>query len=140
VFGHSLVPSSEWIKKSQLVIAITGTAGFEAVYFKKPVLSYGKYQVINFLPTVRYTNNFFTTRDSIKELIDFNPEDNIFEVARNALNSALMDVSFSLPGYEKISDSNELQLDLANIAIDKIYAEYPIFREVPTAGTQESVS
>lgn len=44
--------SSEYIKKSIGVVALTGTAGFEAAITGKPVISFGQHNLYNILPHV----------------------------------------------------------------------------------------
>lgn len=123
--AHPEVSSLEWIQKSKGVVTITGTAGFEAVYFERPVLSYGKHQIINDLPTVRYADSFFSTRDAIQDLLAIRPDDERFERSRYSLHKALMDVSFPIPGYEKNYKSSKLHPEMAEIAAARLYEEYP---------------
>ena len=52
----------DWIRAARVTATITGTAGIEAVYFGKPVLSFGRHQVINRLPSVRFADSYVTTR------------------------------------------------------------------------------
>ncbi|MFC1883611.1 hypothetical protein ACFL2O_02465 [Thermodesulfobacteriota bacterium] len=125
ILAHPEVSSLDWIKKSKLVVAITGTAGFEAIYFNKPVLSYGKHQVINLLPSVKYSNNYFTTREGLRDLLDIDPEDEIFIKSKYVLHNSLRDASFSIPGYEETYKDSDLHLDMAKIAVDRLYLEYP---------------
>ena len=57
VIAHPESHSWDWINLSSIVATITGTVGQEAVHFRKPVLSFGKHQIINYLPTVYYVSN-----------------------------------------------------------------------------------
>jgi lipid A disaccharide synthetase len=123
--AHPSVQSRDWIGRSTVVIAITGTVGFEAVYLGKPVVSFGKHQVINRLPTVRYSNNFFSTRKALEELLNLDPADKRFYLSRHALHKALQTVSFNLSGYDKTYKSSELHLDLAQVAANRLHQEYP---------------
>jgi hypothetical protein len=124
-FAHPAVPSWEWINRANLVVTITGTVGFEAVYFGKPVLSFGAHQIINHLPTVRYANSFFSTRQHLEELLGLDPKDRRFMQSRRALHRALQTVSFSMPGYEKIYKRSDLHEDLARKAAERLHQEYP---------------
>ena len=36
-----------------------------------------------------------------------------------------MDVSFEMPGFEKLYSSTELHMDLAKKALDNLYDQYP---------------
>ena len=67
-----------------VVATITGTAGTEAVIFRKPVLSFGEHQAINALPTVRFANNYRSTVLGLNELLDMDPKANHFELSRRA--------------------------------------------------------
>jgi hypothetical protein len=127
VWAQPDISSLEWINNSSLVAAISGTVGFEAVYCNKPVLSFGTHQIINYLPTVCYSNNFFNTRKAIEKLLNLNPEDKIFNISQHALHEAQLEVGFRMPGFEKIHNSSELHLDLAQIAVDRLYQEYSDF-------------
>jgi len=124
VLAYPETSSWEWIKNSNLVATITGTAGIEAVYSKKPVISFGKYQLINHLPTVRYASNYETTKEAIKELMNLKENDSLFNVSMGALQHALMSISFELPGIEKIYGSRELHMDLAEVAVRSIKEQY----------------
>jgi hypothetical protein len=126
VLAHPTTSSRQWIKCSALVASITGTAGIEAIYFDKPVLSAGKHQLINHLPTVRYINNFDSTKEAVKELLLLSEDDKLFKVSKEALYQAQNDVSFELVGWEKIAKSRELHMDLAEIAVKTIKEKYNI--------------
>lgn len=127
IWAQPDILSLEWIQNSSLVAAISGTVGFEAVYYNKPVLSFGRHQIINYLPTVRYVDNFFDTRKSIERLLDLNPEDKIFNVSKYALHEAQLEAGFRMAGFEKIHNSSQLHLDMAQIAVDRLYQEYSDF-------------
>jgi len=125
VWAYPDISSIDWIKKAKLVVSISGTVGFEAVYFNKPVLSFGAHQIINYLPTVKYANNFFDTKDSVDQLLKLSTDDGVFEKSKYALNKAQTEMSFSLPGYEKIYKSSDLHLDLAEKAVRILSRDYP---------------
>ena len=67
-FADPELSSEVWLQKSSMVATITGTIGYEAVYSKIPVISFGKHQLINYLPTVEYVTNFSETKASIEKL------------------------------------------------------------------------
>ncbi len=125
VLANPDVHSWDWIRAARVVATISGTAGIESVYFHKPVLSFGKHQVINYLPTVRYANSYESTRQHIKELMDLDPGSKVFETSREALYRAQMETSFELPGFEHTYRIREPQLELARIAVDHLYSQYP---------------
>ncbi len=129
ILAHPSVGSWEWIKASRLVATITGTAGIEAVFFGKPVLSFGKHQLINHLPTVRYASDYESTRKSVSELLRLSEGDKDFDVSKEALYRAQMDMSFELPGAERIFRSKEPEMEMARIAVAKLMEQVPLVFE-----------
>ncbi|MBI4657246.1 MAG: hypothetical protein HY735_00095, partial [Verrucomicrobia bacterium] len=115
----------EWIKASRMVATITGTVGIEAVYFGKPVLSFGKHQAINLLPTVRYANSFDSARKYVYELLQMDPGSRDFKVAKEAFFRAQMETSFDLPGYEQSYRRRDPQMELASNALGQLQRSYP---------------
>ena len=98
--------------------------GFEAVVSLKPVLSFGKHQVINLLPTVEYADSFDTTREALKAMLSESLDDkHQLKVSKTALELAFNEVCFDLSGYEKIFRSNELHMKLARTALDNLSSE-----------------
>jgi hypothetical protein len=126
VLAHPEISSLEWIRNSVLVSTITGTAGIEAVYYEKPVLAFGKYNIINNLPTVRYANNFDSTNHAVHELIKLSSNKKLMNISKQALYHAQMDVSFEMPGLEKLHKSNTLSMDLAMITVKSLKEKYNI--------------
>ena len=124
MLAHPETTSWEWIDRSSLIGTITGTAGFEAVYFKKPVLSFGKYQVINRLPTVRYANTYETVKAGLDDLLNLERDDERFERCRKALHRALLSVSVEIPGFEKTYESCEMHIDMARTLVDNLYDQF----------------
>lgn len=123
--AHPEVNSWEWIKAARVVTTITGTAGIEAVYFEKPVLSFGRHQPINHLPTVRFSDSFDSTRRHLPDLLRIRAGDERLKTAREAFRRAQMDISFDLPGAVEIFPSKKVNMDLARIAVDKLYEQFP---------------
>ena len=126
VLAHPDTTSWQWIKCSILVTTITGTAGFEAIYFDKPVLSAGKHQLINHLPTVRYINSFDSVKEAVKELLLLSENEKLFKVSKEALYHAQHDVSFEVKGIEKLVKSRKLHMDIAEIAVKTLKEKYNI--------------
>ena len=124
VLAHPATTSWQWIKCSVLVTTFVGTAGLEAVFHDKPVLSAGKHQLINHLPTVRYINSFDSTKKAVKELLLLSEDDKLFKVSKEALYNAHNDVSFELVDIEKTLRSRELHMDLAEVAVRSIKEQY----------------
>ena len=92
------------IDKCIAVASITGTAAFEAVYLNKPVLSFGKHQVINFLSTVFYCSNFEETQNGMNRILS---GINLRVLNKNKLHliKSIFDNSFDLPDIDKLDDA-----------------------------------
>jgi len=118
--------SWDWVKCSKLVVTISGTVGVEAVYFNKPVLIFGKHQIIRHLPTVRYANSLATTKGALNELLSISENDKLFKVSKEALYQAQMDVSFEMPGFEKTTKSDKLHTIFADVAIARLKESYDL--------------
>jgi len=124
MIAHPQIHGREWISSCCLVATITGTMGFEAVASQKPVLSFGKHQVINLLPTVEYADSFDTTRKALKTLLTKGSEkENLLKKSSAALDFANKEVCFDLSGYEKIFKSKELHMKLAQTALENLSSE-----------------
>ena len=120
------IHSWEWIKQAKIIATITGTVGIEAAYFGKPVLSFGKHQIINYLPSVRYVNTFESVKDAVKELLTLTPDDIIFKKSKAALYHAQKENSFRMAGLEKLSKSKKLHMGLAEQVVASLKERYNI--------------
>ena len=98
------ISSLKLINKCKAVATITGTAAFEAVYLKKPVLSFGKHQVINSLSSVFYCSNFIQTEKNIKKILN-GIDNKILKINSNKLLSSIYQNSFELIDLDKIDDA-----------------------------------
>ena len=125
VWANPEVHTWEWIKCADIVATITGTVGVESVHFNKPVISFGRHQVINYLPTVRYVSNFAETRDAVTELLSDNISEEDFHKSRSALTKAQLDSSFDLPEYKNSYDSSQIETKMAKIALENMFSEHP---------------
>jgi hypothetical protein len=79
------VSSSDLIKYSQAVITITGTSGMEAIFMKKPVITFGKTSY-NFFP---YVENIRTVRDmpkTVKKILNYDWDKYDFYLKRFVLS------------------------------------------------------
>jgi hypothetical protein len=119
------INSWDWIKESKIVATITGTVGQEAVHFKKPVLSFGKHQIINHLPTVQYVNNYETTKTAIDKIINEPYSEDIFTESKNIFSYAQIESSIKMPEYEYAIKSSVLEKDMAKKALIHLFEEYP---------------
>ena len=98
------VNSLKLIKKCKAVGSITGTAAFEAVYLNKPVLSFGKHQVINILSSVFYCTNFAETQSSLNKILS---GINLKILKKNKIHliKSIYDNSFELSDFDKLDDA-----------------------------------
>lgn len=110
------VPSWDWVRKASIVATITGTVGVEAVNFETPVLSFGKSQIINLLPSVKYVSDFSSTHEALNSFLCDDTRSDCIK-SKNALLRASLEVSFPVPGFEKIDRSQTPQPEIA----EKIY-------------------
>ena len=121
------VHSWDWIKESSAVTTITGTASIEAIYMKKPVLSFGAHQIINYLPSVFFANSFQETKKSIHLIFYDMISNEILENSMKTLEIAQIESSIDYPkeAYENIYASNNLDIDNAGKALEHLFSEYP---------------
>ena len=91
----------KWIKKSYFVATITGTTAIEAVSMLRPVLSFGKHQIVNHLPSVNYSNNYFTTKKIVDSLISKKISLQTLKKSRDVLMESIHASSFILNDYPK---------------------------------------
>ncbi len=117
VLAHPETTSWEWIRSTTVTATITGTAGTEAVMFGKPVLSFGRHQAVNLLPTVRLARDYEGVREGLDALLALDPQDDAFELSRRALYQAQLSASFDLAGYQRTTAGLQLEDDLAARAL-----------------------
>ena len=125
VLSHPDVHSWDWIEASSMIGTITGTVGQEAIHFEKPVLSFGKHQVINYLPTVYYVSNYFETNAAIEEIINKPPTKALYKKSRIAFSNAQVDSSIDMPKYKSTFRLTKLETKMASEAIKHLFSEYP---------------
>ncbi len=125
VLAHPETSSWEWICATTVTATITGTAATEAVVFGRPVLSFGRHQAVNLLPTVRLATEYESTKAGLDDLLRLDPQDPVFELSRRALYWAQVSSSFDLPGFERIYKSEDLHQDLARKALDGLVHACP---------------
>jgi hypothetical protein len=124
VLSNPDVHSWDWIEASSIIATITGTIGQEAVHFKKPILSFGKHQIINYLPTVYFVSNFIETNEAIEEILHKPPTEETYKKSKNAFSNAQIDSSIDLPKYKDTYRSTELEKTMASDAIKNLFSEY----------------
>jgi len=117
------VHSWDWIKKSTIVATITGTVGIESVYMGKPVISFGKHQIINYLPTVRYVDSYANTNSAVEYFIKNKNKLN-YDLSKSALYKAQMESSFEIPNFHTMAKSKAMELEVARNALQKLINEY----------------
>jgi hypothetical protein len=114
------IDSKTWIEKSNAIATITGTVGTEGVYYEKPVISFGKHQVINMLPSVFYVKNYEDTKNAVKKIFDNTIKDDTLSLSKSVCHNALFDSSFEMSNYQNIHASEELQPEFSLIAIKNL--------------------
>ena len=122
--AHPGTNTKEWIDYSLFTVAISGTAGFESVYYSKPVLSYGKYQIINYLPTVYFVSSFLETKKAINKLLCIDGNSNDLTKSRSILHDSLMSCSFALPKLAEYEKSDYLVEEMGEILSNELYSQY----------------
>jgi hypothetical protein len=96
-----LLPGADVVRASSAVATITSTAGFEAAWIGKPVISLSQHSLYNFLEHVRLPdvepggmravlNDIFSSRIDLKKAVE--------DGAR--FHKALLDVSFDIGSYD----------------------------------------
>ncbi|MBT5400506.1 hypothetical protein HOL24_08200 [bacterium] len=116
--------SLDWIKLSTFVSTITGSVGTEAVFYKKPVLSFGKHQLINHLPSVEYASNYDETKSAVKNLLEV--DNNILDISISCLYESILQFSVDLPEFKKCNKGVKLEPNMSSIACDKLVSTYPL--------------
>lgn len=112
-WAHPESDSMDWIKSSIFVSVFTGTAGFESVYAKRPVLSFGKHQPLNFLPTVWFADSFSTVQEAVDNFFKEYPEESALNRSAYALHQSLEEATFEMSGFENNTYSQDFQQDQA---------------------------
>ena len=125
VWANPDVHSWEWIKKAEIIATITGTVGVEAVHMKKPVISFGLHQIINYLSSVRYVESYKHTKLAIDELLSGAVDDENLEISRIILGTSQIESSIDIPEYDSIYSSNNLEKEMAKKALKNLFSEYP---------------
>ncbi len=119
-FANPKIHPWEWIKNSFCVSTITGTAAYEAVHFKKPVISLGKNQIVNYLKTVKYCSNFSDVNNFLTNILQKYPNSIEFNNSKQNLINSIFESSFELNKYIQTYNSTELDNLSSKIAIKHI--------------------
>ena len=121
--AHPKIHPWDWIKKSFCVSTITGSSGYEAVNFKIPVLSFGKHQIINFLPTVKYCNSFNDVKKNLDLLLKEYPSSKKLLQSKKILISSIYKSSFRLPEFIYTYKDTELENSSAYKAFKYLFLD-----------------
>jgi hypothetical protein len=124
VLANPDVHSWDWIKKSEFVASITGTVGIEAIHMHKPVVSFGMHQIINFLPTVYYVENYKQTKNAVDKIFSETEENIDFDKSRAILESAQLESSIEFLDEENAFKSNDLNINAAKKSLELLFSEY----------------
>jgi hypothetical protein len=123
VWAEPSVHSWEWIKHSKIVSTVTGAAGIEAVSMLKPVISFGKHQAINNLPTVQHVSSFQEVADALNNIL-YNDITSGALLSKKSFIKAQIDSSFDFPQYKDNFASEEINNDMAQKALKELSDEY----------------
>ncbi len=124
------IHSWDWINNVDIVATISGTVGIEAVHLKKPIISYGTHQVINYLPTVYFASNYKETYYAVNDILTNKILDDDLEKSKHALGKAQIDSSVEIPNLNLNHKSFNLDMNTANMALKKLFSEYPYLLEL----------
>lgn len=125
---HPSANNQELISKSQAVVAISGSTGFEALFHKKPVILFSK-EHYDKLSMVTKVQSFSTLKHDIDHAINDFKFNN---VELNALMKAYGELSLSVPYSSMLKDGNVLSaiqryendLSLTIKEFEKFYETY----------------
>ncbi len=92
----------EIVKRAAAVATITGTAGFEAAVMGKPVVTFGRHNVYNFLPHVMVVTDEDRLRDYLKAIIDGKIDLKRARVDGARFLQAIINTSFDMHGYNYV--------------------------------------
>ena len=126
VISRPNVPSPAWIERSDFIVALTGTVAYESVYASKPVVSFGKHQLVNGLPVVEYVDSFATAAAAVERFLADPPPEAAFRHSRHALDRAVRECSFELPGFVNLYRATTLSPELGAILADRLEEEFPV--------------
>lgn len=124
-FSAPNVSSDKWISKSSFVVTISGTVGEEAVYHKKPLMTFGRHNIVNSLPSVSVVATYEQVRDATDRILKQQVTERELRVSELALRKTLFSLSFELEGYSSNYDSDSLDERRSRIAIDELVRLHP---------------
>ena len=119
-FAKPEISSHRWINAADIVIAITGTVGIEAIYENKFVLSFGKHQIINYLPSVHYVRNYSEVSDAIRGILNSRVDSDVLSQSKKIIKKSQFEVSFTLKEYKYSIHDSSLCIDLAMKTIENL--------------------
>ena len=108
---------------SSIEATITSTVGNEAILLKKAVLSFGKNQAINLLPTVKYCSDYESTLSAYNELIK--TKEITFKFSQKVLYNSILNSSFALKDFELLgnkysSNADKLAIQSTDLLMKKL--------------------
>ena len=116
VLLHPNVSNEEIYEKCELVITIAGSSGFEALFYRKPVITFSN-MYYSILPSVRTFESFEKLSEQIKEskseIIDSSDLDKFVSlIEKNVLNFDLLDFTRRIK-KEFFNDGNLLDVRIS---------------------------
>jgi hypothetical protein len=110
------IHSWSYIKISNIVATLTGTVQVEAVYMDKPVISFSKSNIVNYLPTVHYVKNYNDVKKAVEYILSGCINNNDFIKSKYALYNAQINSSEEFSGYVKTVRSEDLEVGIGSKA------------------------
>lgn len=108
IIAHPKIHPWLWIKKCFCVATITGSTAVEAVNMKKLVLSYGAHQIVNYLPTVKYCTNYFSTKKNIDFFNNKKISKFIYDKSKKILLHSIYKSSFEVKKYSEFYNDSSI--------------------------------
>jgi len=108
--------SWDYVNISDIVATLTGTIQIEAVYMGKPIISFSKSNIVNYLPTVYYVTNYSDVKKAVKYILSGHIENKDIIKSKYALYNAQIETSKSFKGYSKTVYSENLEMEIGSKA------------------------
>ena len=87
------------VKKADVVATITGTGGFEGAVLGKPVVTFGRRNLYNFLPHVYQVDDMATLKPAMNKALDANFDRTLARQSGSRFLAAVVASSFDVPGF-----------------------------------------
>jgi len=125
VLSKPEISSRDWIANARIVVTISGTVGEESVHLERPVVTFGRHQIINGLPTVYTITGFDDAKGVLDHLTTSGESETRLYKSKISLHNAVQALSFSMVGYASNYTSDVFQESDATLAIKELVKAYP---------------